>query len=237
MFPCDTCNKNYKFKRNLSSHIQERHQEKEHFYCAVGTCNRQFIRRGYLIEHLKRIHKFEKDLARRIAHGIKKGERVFPDLDADVNEPETIRSPSRPVYEDISDDDITQDDITQETIRSPYRPVYEDISDDDITQDAKNNELQPGVITSDSDISENRVGEKMEHDGDPDAMDMDLEESDIDDVVFVSYEEGIRDIELSALRFQTDICALTFTKRTGWLDGMPVVETIDLERENYQWTD
>lgn len=90
-FQCDTCLKKYKYKRNLTRHLAEKHLLSKYWECTEDGCNSKFIRRSYLYKHLQWNHGFTLTGARSKAFGAKTANAVY--------------KPSADVYEDVSSDD------------------------------------------------------------------------------------------------------------------------------------
>ncbi|KAH3741532.1 hypothetical protein DPMN_048257 [Dreissena polymorpha] len=66
MFKCENCEKQFKTKKTMNRHIKDRH-EIQHIHCCVQVCDRKFLRRYYLVNHLTSKHNFSKAEARRLA--------------------------------------------------------------------------------------------------------------------------------------------------------------------------
>ena len=94
MYTCDICSKSYKFKRNLTHHIDERHGE-QYYFCPVPNCAAHFCRRGYLKDHLCNTHKFSKDSARERIYSVKRQSNLI----------QNVRSPYIPDCEPITEED------------------------------------------------------------------------------------------------------------------------------------
>ena len=94
---CDQCGKEYVHKRNLKRHTDEHHSNKEHWNCAVSTCEATFIRREYLAKHLVLFHGYDKATSRECAINAIRGDRQF----------------QTHYYEDISEDDSILDLIAE----------------------------------------------------------------------------------------------------------------------------
>lgn len=91
---CDTCGRSYRYKRNLTRHMKEKHAEYEHWNCVEVNCSKTFIRRNTLSHHLFTIHGYTPLRAREFALRAPRGD---------------IRVGG--YYEDISDDDSVFDII------------------------------------------------------------------------------------------------------------------------------
>lgn len=115
MFVCDTCHREYKTKQNLKRHVTEKHVEMRHFRCIVPLCKGKFIRRSYLTTHLRKVHKFERQAAKKYADKV---ERV-------AHQPHTSESVHEDGLLDISDDELTPSTPS-------CQPVFEDISVDEL---------------------------------------------------------------------------------------------------------
>ena len=90
-FVCDTCNKSYKYKRNLKRHMEEKHIQHEFWNCIVDGCKCKLIRRSYLHVHLQKVHGFSKVESRRAALGTKRGDCETNDsYYKDISEDESI---------------------------------------------------------------------------------------------------------------------------------------------------
>ena len=66
-YKCDLCSKEYKYKRNLTRHIQEKHFNNKVWKCVSENCNAKFIRRSYLSRHLMWKHEYDPATARKLA--------------------------------------------------------------------------------------------------------------------------------------------------------------------------
>ena len=91
-FLCDFCLRGYKYKRNLTRHVSEKHSSHEHWNCTVEECHAKFIRRSYLSKHLTICHGYDLVTARESALSASRG---------DVQK--------HSYYEDVSDDDTILD--------------------------------------------------------------------------------------------------------------------------------
>ena len=106
---CDIYGSSYKYKRNLTRHIKEKHCDVEHWNCVIGGCSAKFIRRSYLSKHLILHHSYDKVTARECAMNAYRG---------DYQE--------QSYYENVSDDDSILDLIV-ETDGTVYDQQYNDI--------------------------------------------------------------------------------------------------------------
>ena len=90
-FVCDTCNKSYKYKRNLKRHMEEKHIQHELWNCIVHGFKCKLIRRSYLHIHLQKVHGFSKVESRRATLGAKRGDCEIKDsYYEDISEEESI---------------------------------------------------------------------------------------------------------------------------------------------------
>ena len=115
MYLCDHCRKEYQYKKSLVRHIRERHVNNKHYPCAIKACRSKFIRRGYLITHLRKIHNIEHNKANEMADNVKCTYITLME--------------NKSILEDISDSEECFKNMTPQ--RSPYNPSLEDISDEE----------------------------------------------------------------------------------------------------------
>ena len=69
VFSCDSCGRNYSYKRNLHRHVKERHLRIYRFMYPRDDCRIEF-RRNYITIHLTKCHKYTQLEAREIVKGI-----------------------------------------------------------------------------------------------------------------------------------------------------------------------
>ena len=93
---CDTCGRNYGYKRNLASHVKEKHAVYQHWNCVKNDCKKTFVRRSTLSFHLSTIHGYTPLRAREFALRAPRGD---------------VRSNVGGYYSDVSDDDTVFDII------------------------------------------------------------------------------------------------------------------------------
>jgi len=146
MFTCDTCRREYKSKKSLSRHVKERHVELKHYPCAVGTCDSRFIRKSYLLTHLRKVHDLDRATAKTLSATVK-----------------LQKDPPKNTYEEVSDNE----DFFENLPDSPLLPVVDEMVVDEsvhhmvddliysqpATSDANNN-LQSLVETSDGELGD-----------------------------------------------------------------------------------
>ncbi len=223
MYTCDHCRKDYKFKRNLVRHIKDRHSSIQRIACTVPDCEVTFLRKGYLLDHLKNVHRLNNDSVKHSACA-----------------PETP-TPYIPICEDISEDEsdqidmnimmelaekLTDEDLRVTRVTNPYyvEPNYletvcsgTDVPSTDVTTD------EPGTDEPCTDVTIDKPG--------ADNSDADI------DFIMISDEEdnACTDIIESELTFETEVCVLTLTKRTGYLGDELVYKKDRVDREYYQF--
>ena len=93
---CDTCGRNYGYKRNLARHVKEKHAVYQHWNCVENDCKKTFVRRSTLSFHLSTIHGYTPLRAREFALRAPRGD---------------VRSNVGGYYSDVSDDDTVFDII------------------------------------------------------------------------------------------------------------------------------
>ncbi|CAG2208915.1 unnamed protein product [Mytilus edulis] len=145
MFQCDTCQREYKYKKNLSRHMMEKHHpDYEHWNCSM--CKRKFIRREYLFRHLQKIHGLDKVTSIKLAMDSTRG---------DTNQQSSY-------YEDINvnNNESQDDNIGQLLKESDSQSSKEEQSAENMETDANDQEDNISVITvSDEELCEdNTVG-------------------------------------------------------------------------------
>ncbi|CAC5390306.1 unnamed protein product [Mytilus coruscus] len=133
MFRCDTCKKEYKYKKNLSRHMMEKHRpDYEHWNCSM--CKRKFIKREYLYRHLQKIHGLDKVKSIRMAMESTRGDKN--------------QQPS--YYEDISEDDTIFDLIDE----LDFSDTSQTFDVDKIIPDENNNESQDDSMGQQLEVSD-----------------------------------------------------------------------------------
>ena len=110
MFVCDTCRRENKSKKSLSGHVKERHVELQHYPCAVGTCEGRFIRKSYLMTHLRKVRTLEPAIAKTLSAPVK-----------------LQKDPPKNDYEEISDNE----DFFENLPTSQLLPIVDEIADDE----------------------------------------------------------------------------------------------------------
>ena len=161
MYVYDYCRREYSVKKSLTRHVKEKHIENKFYPCAIHTCKAKFIRRNYLLVHLGKIHKLDRNTSKTLAYEVKAVSSAS-ELNKDL--------------EDISDNEDFFDEL--QTNRSSYKPILEDITDDEddlfhlvneldypTSADTNNNPLQQLVdecdvngdvnVSSEGDVGEN----------------------------------------------------------------------------------
>lgn len=169
MFMCDMCNRTYKYKRNLSRHISEKHLELKHWNCVVQGCSAKLIRREYLVDHLTNIHNYKRSDARNAALHASRGNNKTND----------------DYYENVSSDDEVLDIIaeTGEAIdanNNDYLKTVQDfdldmfncdtngntcISEEKSADDKENPGCYSDISDNDTDENERKVVEDLEIEG------------------------------------------------------------------------
>lgn len=92
---CDICNREYKYKKNTKRQLTEKHSPTyEYWNCTEDGCKYRFIRKGYVFNHLHKVHHLTEDSAR------------IKDIDTKRGDISQIQEQE---YEDISDDDTVLD--------------------------------------------------------------------------------------------------------------------------------
>ena len=130
-YNCDTCDKSYKYKRNLRRHVEEKHMEIELWNCTVDKCKVTFKRRGYLYTHLQKVHGYTSNFARRQALLAKRGNdngKSTTSYYEDVSEDDTIL--------DLLQDGLPSsdnDDVSSESSTSSSSDDSSSSSSDDVT--------------------------------------------------------------------------------------------------------
>lgn len=151
MYQCDTCQKMYKYKRNLLRHVKERHREVEHWNCPVEECTSKFIRRGYLCKHLILKHGYTSLKSRESAISATRGNAYSQNS----------------YYDDVSDDDSILDLLSYNDTHNDFGPVldsfdlnmldetnnsqYDDVSRNDV-RDVDVNDCQASVECKDVEV-------------------------------------------------------------------------------------
>lgn len=141
---CFICYKEYKYRRNLIRHIKEHHAGLEAYDCTEPNCNSTFIRRSYLFVHLTSIHNINEEIARAKSISAerksRKGNQYYDEVSEDdsildlINEAiekekqKGVPSMSTEEFlnslEDISDDEITeQDTLGEDCVNGDNRSV------------------------------------------------------------------------------------------------------------------
>ena len=67
IYVCDTCKRGYYSQKCLQRHIKEKHVDEKCFPCYFSTCKATFIRRSYLLTHLHKVHKLERNIAKSLS--------------------------------------------------------------------------------------------------------------------------------------------------------------------------
>ena len=71
-FVCDTCYRGYSHRRNLTRHIQEKHGDISYYPCTEYLCRGRFMRRGFLVTHLRKCHNIDRDKAERLSRRVER---------------------------------------------------------------------------------------------------------------------------------------------------------------------
>ena len=71
-FVCDTCYRGYSHRRNLTRHIQEKHGDISYYPCTEYLCRGRFMRRGFLVTHLRKSHNIDRDKAERLSRRVER---------------------------------------------------------------------------------------------------------------------------------------------------------------------
>ncbi len=120
MYTCDFCRREYSVDKSLKRHVKEKHTEMKYYPCAFVTCGSEFIRRSYLITHLRKLHGTDRATAKRLAYDVH-SVPVSPRQITTSSAATSANTPSTPILEDISDTEELFDSI----LRSPYNPETE----------------------------------------------------------------------------------------------------------------
>lgn len=121
MYVCEYCKRDYQTENGLKRHVKERHVDLKHYKCIIPLCKAKFIRRAYLLTHLRKVHNFDRATAK---HHIRDVQPVKPG-------PSQIPSTCSNGLSDVSDEELPS---LCET-RSPYRPQVEQLTDDENNND------------------------------------------------------------------------------------------------------
>ena len=143
-YNCEICQRSYKYRKNLLRHLKEKHVINYEFWnCVVKNCQTKFIRRDYLYNHLKNVHKFPADDAKKAALKASRGDDV-----------------PQGYYEEISDDDTVLDLLDDVDVNSVNEFDIDEFIDgfqhiqnrrDDEDNNNVHNSDQDGVIIISSD--------------------------------------------------------------------------------------
>ena len=197
LYLCDTCNRVYKYRKNLLRHIREKHDPShESFQCVEDGCERKFIRREYMYIHLQRSHGYEK------ADAIRTVLKVSTDKEENDDE-----------FEDVFDDDNVfelMDELEKikesTTLQEKAFDIDEYLSD---ISDAAENEMKP-----DHDVNNNM--------NIPDANDQqtsDIETIEISDDDDVNEYNDTTTLDHSTLRTRTQTLTYTSERKIYYVDG------------------
>ena len=114
-FVCDTCGKDYAHKRNLKRHVTETHQRDNLFYpCSEYLCRGRFVRRSYLVKHLRNYNGMSKLGAKLKSKRVRKAEvpsyeHYYSDV-TDVSEGESF-------FDRLDEQDVLQNnEVVQEQV-------------------------------------------------------------------------------------------------------------------------
>ena len=158
MFQCDICSKEYKYKRNLTRHINEKHSNLDYYLCP--TCNAHFIRRSYIIRHAVTIHQLAENEARVLAiQAVKESEQ------GDNNGVDYDQVSSDEDILDLLEDVPHTDNVTEKNYTDEFNldlldennngkepePVCYSSHDDNTGEDALLSEIGDSVHGDDSD--------------------------------------------------------------------------------------
>ena len=163
---CDTCNRYYKFKKNLIRHIKENHTERQYFPCVYEHCRKEFKRIGYLKTHLIKVHKLKTEIAE---------EMMKTEAEDEVNNNKTVKTQKYdPELEDISSDEL--EELNGPDVQTLLRNIE---NEQENIQLLEENELEGDVGSGndenrDNDLKtdvNNSVSTKNENDSNSDRMD------------------------------------------------------------------
>jgi len=110
-----------------------------YYLCVIEHCTRRFIRRGYLLVHLQKVHLFDAVTVRKHAHNVS-SDRV---VDECVTKKDCRQDAAAyyPEVEDISDDESCVSDAGIQQLQNPeVQSLLEDIERD------TNNNSKPIIV-------------------------------------------------------------------------------------------
>ena len=132
-FVCDTCNRSYSLKRNLTRHYKEKHEETLYYPYTEYLCRGRFIRPGYLSTHLRKCHGIDEAKAKRLSQRVEKVQKqdsytlfqYHSDI-SDISEDESFFDTlvtqqtfhSSSLHEEICENQKQNTDVAQEVCNS-----------------------------------------------------------------------------------------------------------------------
>ena len=204
LYLCDTCNRVYKYWKNLLRHMREKHDPShESFQCVEDGCERKFIRREYMRIHLQKSHGYEKADAIRAVLNVSK--------DNKENEDE---------FEDVSDNDTVFDLMDElDKIQENNTPQENTFNIDECLSEPE--EPAENEMNRDSDINNNIPDAKDNHNSDIEIIEISDDDDDVNE------QNSTTMLDHSTLRTRTQTVTLTFERKIHYVDGIETsVETM-----------
>ena len=235
MYVCDICNREYKYKKNLKRHLQEKHSPTfEYWNCTEAGCSSKFIRKGYLFKHLHMIHHLSENTARRKAIDAQRG---------DIPQQQQY-------YEDISDDDTVLDLIRDLGEFSDNGEKFD--VDNYLSSDGNNDQESQNNLSDVNDNQENadddnfpeaeaggNIQESMNYEVISSCDEEIVTDENNNDCIVISDSEEKEDstVDVSKVKTKTQTLILTFSRKVSYIDGQEVYSDALFEQDYYEHFD
>lgn len=260
MLKCDECEVTVKHQRNLKRHKEEQHNPNyERWNCT--TCNKQFKRRGFLVEHLVRVHgMMRRDAVQKALNAprgdqtsnrqpeyyetISDDEDIFELLDEMEGDGETVdvdefliddNNNNYKIDGDLSFVSSASDDADVSSSNDDRRSSDDkSISDDDknISDDDKSiSDDDKGISADDKSISDDDMS-SSDDELSTYSRSSDGNESSSDSDSVILISDNTSDIVIQKTHIQTVI--YSFQKRTTYVNGKATGVTFHTERDFYE---
>ena len=207
LYVCNTCNKVYKYKKNLTRHMNEKHNPfYEHWNCVLENCSSVFIRKEYLCNHLEKFHGYNRAEAISAALNATRGDQGYNDELEDISDDDTVF--------DLLEELEELENVTKKNVNQNQDNCF-DI--DDILSDVSDNSSS----NKESDLSVKGDGEFSESDtGSIDMNNNHKSESEDIEIVEISDEEVETAVDHSQLRTKIQTVTLTCERKTFYVNGV-----------------